>query len=80
MRQMIIPWLATLLFGFGVFVVGKILQASEKQKRAERRAAKERADNLAVAIAQAQELLRDEPAGIMAAAAGQGQRSRRTIH
>lgn len=36
MKQLIIPWLATFLFGCAVFVVGKILQRQEKEARKRR--------------------------------------------
>jgi hypothetical protein len=35
-KQLIIPWLATFLFGCAVFVVGKILQRQEKEARKRR--------------------------------------------
>jgi hypothetical protein len=78
MRQLIIPWIATLLFGCVVFVVGKVLQASERRNREERKAAMER--NKIIATALAQEQKQQEHAGIMAAAGTQGQRIGTRVH
>ena len=36
MTQLIIPWLATFLFGLVVFAIGKVLQFGEMKKRAQR--------------------------------------------
>jgi uncharacterized membrane protein len=50
-RQLIILWFATLFFGLAVFLVGKFLQASERKRRVEKMAAKERAQVISQVIA-----------------------------
>ena len=81
MSRLIIPWLATVLFGFGVFVVGRILQVAERRERERRKSAKEREDLLAKTLAQARMQEGQNLGGVMAAAAGsQGQRSGRAVN
>lgn len=80
MSQLIIPWLATLLFGLVVFVVGRMFQASEKRRQKERKAAAERERILADALAKAPRRQEQELAGIMAAARDQGQHTGRRVH
>jgi hypothetical protein len=77
MRQLIIPWLATFLFGLVVFAIGKVLQFGEMKKRAQRKAEIEREKILADVLAQSPKQQEHELVGIMAAAAGSGQRSGR---
>src|SRR5260370_33898346 len=78
-HQLIIPWLATLLFGLAVFVVGKVFQAREKRQRQEAKDERERAELAKLVHLDAQE---QRPQGIMAAIGGQGQRQRsgRRVH
>jgi hypothetical protein len=87
MKQLIIPWLATFLFGCGVFVVGKMFQRAERIRREERKAALaekqaaiEREDLLVKELAQVQRKEQNPDMGIMAAASGSGQQTGRYVH
>jgi hypothetical protein len=78
-RQLVIPWLATFLLGCAVFVVGRILQTSEKRKREAVKAAKEREEFLARRLAQVH-AQNERPEGIMAAMRDQGQRTEKYVN
>jgi hypothetical protein len=81
---MILPWLATFLFGCAVFAIGKIFQRAErlaaKLKQAEKEAAIERESVLKIQ-AQLQRVQEEQlDQGIMAAMGGQqGQRTGRYV-
>jgi hypothetical protein len=81
MKQIIVPWLATFLFGCAVFLAGKAFQSVEKKRREERKAEIERAE-LAEKLMRVQEReARQGVVGIMAAVQGQGQQTgNRFVH
>ena len=72
LAHLIVPWLATFLFGCGVFVVGKSFQRAERRRRAVEKAEALQREMLARVLAQMerQEQKKSGPEGIAAAMRG----------
>lgn len=73
MKQLIIPWLATFLFGCGVFAIGKVIQSAEKRGRELKKTEIERRAILDKELEQVKRHEQKAGAGIMTAILGQGQ-------